>query len=773
MAQILRTVGPSSAQLQHQLQLQHQQQAFVSPRVSQDYIQTFLSASFGCLTFLRHVISSSNPSGLFADDNYDDERFQPDPALRDHVRLKLLKRGVSSQADLLLDWLERGIFDAIERKYLSAAVFAVFCDPARPQLLQESYTFSIDYRDDEPASLALHHSSGASLEVGVRPAEVRKNLQQLMRRFILLTQNLPPLPDSRFVSVQLVFNDSCPADYQPPGFRDASSDRPMYFALPEDSDPLVRESVGSLTAGWHAVALNLSCVPERNNNNPESGSQAVTATPAASQIAGSSQIGSTPRRKQIRVYEAIDDVVSPKWGIPNVKTRANASRDKPSPVAPPPPKMIKREDPFRPSSVHSESVDATLPLALDSQLQTPSILPSIEGKASVASIKTLTPQQHHQPNVPRPKKKITKPTAPAANANANANRGAAPPKPKRQKKHATSSPQPHRSGSSQAARRASAMSATTRRPSPSRRSPHRLNMPAVAAPTTDSVGISVKSEKKQQSSLSSPGSEQADDNANLLITCECGYHAHDDLFDLVECSRCTTWKHLYCYGFQHAEDEALKIEFICSSCRYGGEKMVSGSRLTKIATLGIFRRAVKVLYSDAYGSLRQGHDFSRSLAKILGTTPAKTELILRLLNAEGAVIFIDGVIFAIKLVDTPEIRSRLTEKYFNPAENIITTAELLYSNLAQKAQQGTVEKATKPSQPQQSQSQSQSQSQRSQPISDSQSSNSEMVIDSCTPSAVTSLSQRLGMISVKSEEISTPPKRKISVVETPISPTYC
>lgn len=321
MAQLLRIAQPAAAQ-----QVLH-----TSPQQSLEFVQTFISASFGCLTFLRSVVALGLPPfcclcsylsfsrGLFADDNFADERFQADPSSRDHVRLKLLRRGVSAHADSLLDWLEHGIYDALERKYLSAVVFAVYCDPAHPDRLHESYTFSVDYRDDAPSSLALLHSSGASLRVGVSPGDVRKNLQQLMRRFILLTQNLPPLPDSRYVSVQLIFDDSCPADYQPPGFRDASADNALHFAVAADGDSLLRESVGSLTTGWHALALNLSCLPERQDIKP-------------SQLALSQDVEafSAPRRKKMRVHNALDDIASPKWGIPSVTTRANAPRPTPT-----------------------------------------------------------------------------------------------------------------------------------------------------------------------------------------------------------------------------------------------------------------------------------------------------------------------------------------------------------------------------------------------------------------------------------------------------------
>ncbi len=59
--------------------------------------------------------------------------------------------------------------------------------------------------------------------------DARKSLQLLMRRFILITQSLQPLPDKKFLSMHMLFNDNCPLDYQPPHFKDASDEKTPFF----------------------------------------------------------------------------------------------------------------------------------------------------------------------------------------------------------------------------------------------------------------------------------------------------------------------------------------------------------------------------------------------------------------------------------------------------------------------------------------------------------------------------------------------------------------
>lgn len=59
----------------------------------------------------------------------------PESAFYQHsfaqLPLKKIKRGIMSEADSFLDWIEKGCFDAINRNYLKCIVFAIYCNQSK------------------------------------------------------------------------------------------------------------------------------------------------------------------------------------------------------------------------------------------------------------------------------------------------------------------------------------------------------------------------------------------------------------------------------------------------------------------------------------------------------------------------------------------------------------------------------------------------------------------------------------------------------------------
>lgn len=73
---------------------------------------------------------------------------------------------------------------------------AIYVDPAQPEVVIEAYTFSFAYRMNPdgtratPTGFNIKDSHGNEITV----ADTSRNIQQVMRRMILITQNLPPIP---------------------------------------------------------------------------------------------------------------------------------------------------------------------------------------------------------------------------------------------------------------------------------------------------------------------------------------------------------------------------------------------------------------------------------------------------------------------------------------------------------------------------------------------------------------------------------------------------
>ncbi|AET41322.1 Hop1p Ecym_8026 [Eremothecium cymbalariae DBVPG len=236
----------------------------ISTEQSQKLIQTMLTMSFGCLAFLR---------GLFPDESFVDQKFVPekcnktyDKANAPSIKIKTLVRGKSEEADLFLDWLEKGVFIAVKMRYLKAICLGIFTDRKNPNDLLESYVFSIDYPTATSVTLRINDQ-----EESISLLDSRKMMQQLMRRFIIITQSLDPLPRERYLTMRLLFNDTTPAEYQPRFFKEASLDPKPTIKIPDSTD-MDTVSVGVLNTHHHKLGIKVLSlvdmdIQERENPN--------------------------------------------------------------------------------------------------------------------------------------------------------------------------------------------------------------------------------------------------------------------------------------------------------------------------------------------------------------------------------------------------------------------------------------------------------------------------------------------------------------------------
>ena len=82
----------------------------------------------------------------------------------------------------LMNKYMNGVFDAMERKYLKTVVFGIY-EQGKEENLIESYEFSFDYDNSQ---FSLNDSI----------VDVQKNTRMFMKRLLVMTQNLEPLPGS-------------------------------------------------------------------------------------------------------------------------------------------------------------------------------------------------------------------------------------------------------------------------------------------------------------------------------------------------------------------------------------------------------------------------------------------------------------------------------------------------------------------------------------------------------------------------------------------------
>ncbi|GAA6001912.1 hypothetical protein JCM5350_007448, partial [Sporobolomyces pararoseus] len=265
------------AQRNRPLNQQVQLDQAITSQSSLFQVKTLVHAGIGCIAFLR---------GLFDEDSFEDAKLEaPRPfdtttlvrggkdkeklEKPSTVRIKRLKRGGCESADKLIDWLELGVSDGIEKGYLHRLIFAIYLDPEDPTNLVESYTFTFTYETDDQgnrrAEMEVHDqlkgmllSSTTKVREEIhKEGEVKRQVQQVIKNLLTSTQLLDELPRRRFFTLRALWYDETPDDYQPYGFRKLTRFWPDYnLTTPSINDTPETSSLGSIQTGYHGVSIH-------------------------------------------------------------------------------------------------------------------------------------------------------------------------------------------------------------------------------------------------------------------------------------------------------------------------------------------------------------------------------------------------------------------------------------------------------------------------------------------------------------------------------------
>ncbi|KAI0306419.1 HORMA domain-containing protein [Multifurca ochricompacta] len=188
-----------------------------------------------------------------------------------------ITRGWSAEADKLLDYLENGIFDAIEKQYLRSFIFAIYLDPEDPNNIIEAYTFNFEYRRIAGADVTvpimslgedlrkLSLGDGDDSQDPILLASVEGRLptfrDTLIKTLIQAITQMDALPKRRYATYKAFYYPHTPASYEPPHFRPGDSDADRFiFSTHEKDEVPERWSVGKLETGWHGVNVHVASV---------------------------------------------------------------------------------------------------------------------------------------------------------------------------------------------------------------------------------------------------------------------------------------------------------------------------------------------------------------------------------------------------------------------------------------------------------------------------------------------------------------------------------
>ncbi|KAL0213311.1 hypothetical protein RCL1_006937 [Eukaryota sp. TZLM3-RCL] len=204
------------------------------------------------LTLVRNLMRTAISSVCYLRNLFPEDCFEDRPLAG--LTIKSLLSNVT-EAKTIVSWLELGVFEALQKKYLREIVFGIYLDPKHESTLIESYTFRIGY-DGDNVSLDIaqkSESSNTSRKLAVDREAVRKSTTTMLRTLITLAQTLSAVPAERYIVMKLFYyDDVTPADYEPVFFRSATFDEAFNYV----SKPLKLE-IGSVTTPYHSLGLKI------------------------------------------------------------------------------------------------------------------------------------------------------------------------------------------------------------------------------------------------------------------------------------------------------------------------------------------------------------------------------------------------------------------------------------------------------------------------------------------------------------------------------------
>nr|QHB50184.1 meiosis-specific protein hop1 [Sparassis latifolia] len=253
-------------------------------------------------------------------------------------------RGFTEEADKLLDYLEHGIFDALQKQYLRSFIFAIYLDNQDPNNIVEAYTFNFKVcscascylRNTEMIRPQYYTLPGTDTVVPVMSldadleklsltktkkvadpvADAMKNgrvptLGEVKRSLKNSSADIGITPERRFATFKLFYQDHTPDDYEPKHFRSGDVKKDKWFFTTHDKGEVPeRCSVGSLETGYHGVNVRVTSVSAylpsaEDNNAPFLGTTSGHAH-AAPILSPAEEAALRNQQTQIQRQDAID-----------------------------------------------------------------------------------------------------------------------------------------------------------------------------------------------------------------------------------------------------------------------------------------------------------------------------------------------------------------------------------------------------------------------------------------------------------------------------------
>ncbi|KMT07473.1 hypothetical protein BVRB_6g150910 [Beta vulgaris subsp. vulgaris] len=212
--------------------------------------------------------------GLFPEKYFNDKNV---PALEMKIK-KLMPLDAESRR--LIDWMEKGVYDALQKKYLRTLLFSI-CEAVDGPVIEE-YAFSFSYPNGDSEEVCMNFNRTGNKKQGgtfkcnstneVTPNQMKSSACKMIRTLVQLMRTLDKMPEERTILMKLLyFDDVTPADYEPPYFRGCTNEdaRNLWKRNP------LRMEVGNVNSKHFVLALKVKsvldpCEDDNEENNDDS-----------------------------------------------------------------------------------------------------------------------------------------------------------------------------------------------------------------------------------------------------------------------------------------------------------------------------------------------------------------------------------------------------------------------------------------------------------------------------------------------------------------------
>ncbi|EOA34975.1 hypothetical protein CARUB_v10020063mg [Capsella rubella] len=203
------------------------------------------------------IFNISYIRGLFPEKYFNDKSV---PALDMKIK-KLMPMDAESRR--LIDWMEKGVYDALQRKYLKTLMFCI-CEKVDGPMIEE-YAFSFSYSDSDSQDVMMNISRTGNKKNGgtfnstadITPNQMRSSACKMVRTLVQLMRTLDKMPDERTIVMKLLYyDDVTPTDYEPPFFRGCTEEEAQYVWT---KNPL-RMEIGNVNSKHLVLTLKVKSV---------------------------------------------------------------------------------------------------------------------------------------------------------------------------------------------------------------------------------------------------------------------------------------------------------------------------------------------------------------------------------------------------------------------------------------------------------------------------------------------------------------------------------